>query len=602
MKRTSKMLVLAMMVALTACSSTTAASTQTPSASEASLSYTPGTFTGTGTGHGGNITVEVTLTEDQISDIAVTESNETSGFGDVAATHIITDILENQSLDVDAVSGCTLSANGIRQAIEAALESAGADVDALKKVEKKPVETQDVTLDTDVVVIGSGAAGLTAAYEAANAGADVIILEKLARTGGATRMSSGMLVAGGTQLQAEAGIEDSTQNLIDYWMERGEGNVDEQQVTYVAEHINDALDLFIDLGASYSKDLILQSGTATINRAHMPAGAGAELCDVLESSVKDLGVEILTETTANELIVNDANEVIGVSATGKTGNVTVNAKSVVIATGGFGWNSDMLAEYSPNAVGAWSCSAPGNTGDGITMGQAVGADTVFKGGFIGWKVCTPLYDHTTAIGAPVYGVPNLIVNESGQRIGNESLDYPFIYNQWVEDGSTDFYYIFQNDSSSTKDLVNNVSDTVANLELGVEAGVVYKGETIEELAEVSGLTDLTDTVTTFNQAIDNGVDEAFGRDTSTMVKIENGPYYAIHAQRATLGTFGGLKTAISGEVLNTDGNAIAGLYAAGEVANGDFFPVIYPASGSSISQCVVLGREAGVSAAAYALQ
>ena len=216
MKRISKMLVLTMLVALTACSSTTPTSTQTASTSDATISFTPGTYTGTGTGHGGDITVKVTLTEDKISDITVTESNETSGFGDVAAEHIITAILDNQSFDVDAVSGCTLSANGIRQAIESALESAGADVDALKKVVKQPVETKDVTLDTDVVVIGSGAVGLTAAYEAENAGADVIILEKLARTGGATRMSSGMLVAGGTELQAEANIEDSTQNLIDY--------------------------------------------------------------------------------------------------------------------------------------------------------------------------------------------------------------------------------------------------------------------------------------------------------------------------------------------------------------------------------------------------
>ena len=159
MKRTSKMLVLTMLVALTACSSTTPTSTQTASTSDATISFTPGTYTGTGTGHGGDITVKVTLTEDKISDITVTESNETSGFGDVAAEHIITAILDNQSFDVDAVSGCTLSANGIRQAIESALESAGADVDALKKAQKEGLPEdaekdfeQNVQKDTDAFV------------------------------------------------------------------------------------------------------------------------------------------------------------------------------------------------------------------------------------------------------------------------------------------------------------------------------------------------------------------------------------------------------------------------------------------------------------------
>lgn len=236
------------------------------------------------------------------------------------------------------------------------------------------------------------------------------------------------------------------------------------------------------------------------------------------------------------------------------------------------------------------------------MALALGADTVFKGGFIGWKVGTPAYDHTTAIGAPVYGAANLIVNESGERFGNEALDYPFVYNAMQEDGSDRFYWLFDSGDNETQDLVNNVSNTVANLELGVEAGVVYKAETLEELAEISGLTHLTESVASYNEAIEKGVDEAFGRDVSTMTPIVNGPFYAIVSQRATLGTFGGLNTNITGEVVDENEQAILGLYAAGEVANGEFFPQIYPASGSSISMCVVLGKEAGKSAAAYALK
>ena len=589
-----------MVLSVSACSTNNNESTPSVEATSSAASYKAGTYTGTGTGHGGDITVSVTLSDSAIENIEVTESNETSGFGDVAAEHIISEILENQSLNVDAVSGCTISALGIRNAIDNALESAEVDVKALKAVAKKEVETKDETLDTDIVVVGSGAAGLTAAYEAANAGQKVTIVETLARNGGATRTSSGMIVAGGTDLQKEAGIEDSVENLKEYWMERGEGQVNEEFVNYVAETINDALDLFLDLGVSYNSSLILQSGTATINRAHMPSGAGAELCDKLVEADEKLGVEILTETTAKSLSKDDEGNITGVNCSTKNGTLTVNAKAVILATGGYGASEEMLEKYSPNAAGAWNCSAPKNDGSGINMGIEVGADTTFKGGFIGWKVCTPLYDHTTAVGAPVYGAANLIVNTDGDRVGNEALDYPFVYNGWQEDGSDAFYYIFQSGNGETKDLVNNVSDTIANLELGVEAGVCYKADTLEELAEVSGLKDLVSTVETFNNAVDSGVDEEFGRDTSTMIKIENGPFYALHAQRAILGTFGGLKTQVTGEVLNTEGNVINGLYAAGEMANGEFFPVIYPASGSSISECVTLGREAGRSAAAYA--
>ncbi len=579
----------------------TASETPTDSPVVTETTFTAGTYTGTATGHNGPVTVEVTVSDTEITDIQVVESSETSGIGDVAFAKTTKTILENQSLKTDVVSSCTISYSAFRTAVEQAITEAGGDVSALRKVELKEVETTEETIDTDVIVIGSGAAGLMAAIEASSQGADVVILEKLPRTGGATRTSSGMIVAGGTTLQEEAGIEDSVENLRAYWMERGEGDVDEEFVNYVVDNINDTLYQFMDYGVDYNANLILQSGTATINRAHMPSGAGAELSDALVKAAEDNGVKIYTDTKVESLIQEDG-AVVGVNATTETGTMTVNAKAVIIATGGYASNEEMLQAYSPNASGAWSMSGAGSTGDGITLGLEVGADTVFKGGFIGWKVCTPQYDHTTAIGAPVYGAPDLIVNENGARFVNENLDYPFVYNGMQEDGSDTFYYIFQGGESETVDLENNVSSTVPNLELGVEAGVCYKADTIEELAEVANLPELTAAVEAYNNAIEAGEDTEFGRNTDTMTAYTDGPFYALRAQRATLGTFGGLNTNVTGEVVDVDGNNIAGLYAAGEVANGEFFPVIYPASGSSLSMCVTLGKEAGASAAAYASQ
>lgn len=614
MKKFLSMLLAAVMVlSLTACASDegkadgtdtqTAAPTESAPVEETGeAAYVPGTYTGTGTGKNGAVTVEVTLSENAIENIVVTESNESSGIGDVAAERVIADVLSNQSLNVDAVSGCTISRIAFLTAIKDALTSAGADVDELEKAPAAERTGVAQTLEADVVVVGSGAAGMTAALEAAYAGSSVIVLEKLSYVGGSSRLSSAMLVVGGSKLQEEAGIQDSVENLKEYWIERGEGMIDETWTDYAAENINDALEWFMDLGVNYSSALILQSGTAAISRAHMPAESGRELMDRLEEEAAKYDVQILTDTKATALIQDENGVVCGVTADNFGETVTVNAKAVVLATGGYAASQEKLAQYSPKAVGSLYVGAVGATGDGIDLGLSAGADTVFKGGYIGWKAVTIAYDHTNPVGAPIYGAANLVVDSKGDRFGNESLDYPFMYEDMVANGDDTFYFIFETSASETTDLVNNVSDTTANLELGVAAGVCYKADTIEELAQITGMTNLAVTVEQYNSAIEKGEDEAYGRDTATMTSIVNGPFYALQCKKALLGTFGGLKTQITGEVLDTEGSAIPGLYAAGEVANGDFFPTIYPASGSAMDCAVVFGREAGRSAAAYAAE
>ena len=563
--------------------------------------YTPGTYTGTGTGHGGPVTVEVTVSEETIDNITCVESAESVYMGEVAFERVKAEVLEYQSLNVDAVSGCTLSRAGFLTAITDALEQAGGDVSALKEVEIPEKTGEERTIDTDVVVIGSGGAGLMAAIQASSQGANVVVLEKLARLGGSTLTSSAMLVVGGSKLQEEAGIEDSPEALKEYLKERSEDIADEEWNNYYADHINEVLDMYLDLGVSYLPELVLIQGTTSTPRAHMPAGSGRELIPVLVEEAKKNGVEILTETPAVSLIQDENGAVVGVNADDHGAAVTVNAKAVVIATGGYGWNADMRAEYAPDAADVWPVTSPGSTGDGIVMATDIGAGTVFKGGFIGWKVVTPVYDQSTALGAPIYGAANLIVNEKGSRFGDESLDYPFVYDEMQTDGSDLFYFIFDSGDKETKDLVNNVSDTLNTLEQAVEVGVAYKADTLEELAETVGLDNLAETVANYNAAIEAGVDEEFGRDTATMLPIKNGPFYAMQCRKAILGTFGGINTNITGEVVTADEEVIPGLYAAGEVANGEFFPKKYPSSGLALGEAVLFGREAGASAAAYAL-
>jgi len=553
-----------------------------------------GVYQATVKGHNGPLSLEVEVNDGLIRDIRMLESSESEGIGDVAFDKITGQVLESQTLNVDTATGATISSWAVRNAIEEALEEAGADIDALYNKELKK-DTESIVLDTDIVVLGSGAAGMSAAIEAARAGAEVVVLEKLSRNGGSSRTSSGMVLAGGSDFQNAAGIEDSPEALRQYWLNRAEGDADTDLIDYAASNALESLQFLVDMGISYTKDLILYSGTQATRRAHLPPGYGREFMDKIVETAEDLGVTVYTDTKAVSLI-KEGSRITGVKALHNGADFTVNAGAVIIATGGFDHNEELKAKYAPDAAGAWAVSAPQNTGDGLLMGMEAGADTVFKGGVIGWKVVSPGYGHTTMIGRPLYGLPNLIVDSEGNRFTDESLDYPFIFNAMAENGSDKFYFIFDSDAGDTETLEASTG-TRQSLDLAVEAKVAFKADSIEELAETAGLGSLAAAVEKFNTAFINGQDPEFDRDPATMEEISEGPFYALQCQTATLGTFGGLKVSVDGEVLDKTGAPIEGLYAAGEVANGDFFGSVYPASGSSLGMSVIFGRKTGMTAA-----
>ncbi len=558
-----------------------------------------GTYEGTGNGFYGPITAKVTVVDGRIDIVEFPDFPDSQGIGTTVVNFYSVDLVKFQSMALDQVTGATVSYYGAKTALEEALTSAGFDIEDLESNPNNEPTTPK-NLETDVLVIGSGAAGLSAAIEAAEAGNDVIVIEKLTVYGGSTITSSGMVVVGGSKLQEEAGIEDSVEKLKEYWLGRGDQMVNEEKIAFVADNANDMLDWLMDSGINYSAEGILYSGTADVPRAHIPPTFGLEFIDRLYLRAEAAGAQFHNNTRATELLTVEIGgklTVVGALADNKGQEVEIKAKAVIIATGGFDHNEDLKAEYTPSAVDAWPVSAPGNTGDGLMMAMDIGADTVFQKGVIGWKVVNPQYGHTSLVGKPLYGLPNLVVNEAGDRFINEALDYPFIYEGMEVDGGKLFYFIFDSDVSDTVQ-VEATTNTLEALEAAVEAGVAFKADTLEELQEVSGLRHLVHSVETYNEYAVNGNDE-YGRAADTMKEIKVGPFYAIQSQQATLGTFGGIKTQINGEVLDESGEAIPGLYAAGEVANGDFFGYYYPASGSSITMSVVFGREAGKAASTF---
>ena len=548
------------------------------------LAYTAGDYTATGAGLNGPIEVTVTFDADKIVDIKIGAHSETPGISDPAFAKVPAAIIAGQTLAVDVVAGATFTSNGILEAVEAAVVAAGGDVAALKSTgAAEVVVAEDEVLTYDVVVIGGGAAGIAAASEAKDNGASVILLEKQAGLGGNTIISGGIVYATGTQAQKDAGVEDSVEALVDYWFQRAEGNANKDMLTMVAEKSNTTIEWLQAGGVELGN--LGPTGLSPVPRAlYTSNGGGSGFIVPLAEMIKSKGIDIRTETPAVALLTDATGAVVGVEAVAADGHkVTVNAKSVVIATGGFDGSQAMMRKYSPEYADELFYAAAGNTGDGINMAIEVGADTVFKGGVIGLRGILP-----TSFADPTNGLvwmPYLMVNEIGERFVNESTDYPVIHTALAKQHHA--YLIF--DASQLP------VAAVAGL---IDEGYAFAGETLEALADAMKVDEATflATVARYNE-LKGQEDVDFGKPAAAMTGVGEGPYCAVRVRPATIGTMGGIKVDLDMHVLKADGSIIPGLYAAGACANGDFFYKEYPASGTSIMMCFTVGRIAGENAA-----
>ncbi len=544
--------------------------------------YKPGTYTGEGDGMGGKVKVSVKVDENKILEVNVLENDETQGIGDAAINKIPSKIIEGQTLSVDAVSGATLTSNAILTAVEAALKEAGADISKLMVKSESETLDDEKTYDTEVVVVGGGAAGLSAALEAANNGAKVILVEKLAMTGGSTARSGGKILAAGTDIQKSHEIEDDADLYYNHLMSVGENKVDPVKTRLIADNSLADFNWLVENGVEFSKNIEQLHEKYRPIRGHFVSaqdgkveqdGHGWAITQPLEKMAKEKGVEILLETPAKKLIVDNEGTVTGIECEDAKGNkIIINATAVILATGGYDFNKELLEEYAPLVKPVYSTVAPGNVGDGLIMARDVGAKIQSGGGAV-------LLYLDLAVGVGEVG--GLYVDTTGSRFMDET-DFWFTRTKKLMDrNQLGMFYI--TDAKGNSDRFDAL----------VKDGKMVEGSTIEELAGKLGMTELISTVERYNELGKKGVDEDFNKNSEYMKVVDEGPFYAIAFAPITSGTFGGPITNEKGQVVAEKGGIIKGLYAAGEVANGDLFYQEYPGSGSSISTCVGMGRIAG---------
>lgn len=612
-----RLLVAILAFSLCACNSSTGGSSATStsdSSTETSAKYTPGTYVGKAQGIRSEVEVSVTFDENSITNIEVTSHGETKNIADAAIEKVPAEILEAQSLDVDVVTSVTFTSRAIINAVEEAAKQATDDISPLtaKRTVKKE---NDETIDTDVVVVGMGLAGATAAVSAVDEGVKVVAIEKAGAAGGSSKYSGGFITAVGTKQAQEEGV---TITADDYFASY---NAQEDLSEKKDETDRNAMKAMIERSASdiefldnhndpitgpdgFGSDFKVWHYPADRTSAFDGEAAGADhIVQLMEWLNKQDNFSIYYNTPATKILTDENGKVSGVECTRNDGStLTVNAKSVVLATGGYAASKEMMERFCPDFPQEWvlpyTTSSMYNTGDGITMAEALNADIYEDGWWMDLAIGVDVGGYSTYFPDTLNGLINyanyFVTDGTGKRILNVNSLYgprSIVFAKAMEETGK-IYSIF------TKEGFENGIQFIEDNNR-VDNKNVYKADTLEELAEMTGMDANTfvEQVNRYNEMCEKGVDEDLGQ--TTLIPIGEGPYYAVDIKTITMGTIGGLKTDDDKHVLDKEGNAIDGLYAAGELINGKYFNQVYTSGCAqllSLDSGIIAGRNAATSA------
>jgi len=595
-----------------------------------------GSFTGTAKGMG-EVSVTLTLTDNVITDCTAKGDEETPGIGSVVIEQFPGEVVEGNTINLDSISGATITSNAFVEAAKAALTEAGLNPDDYMAKADKTANGETVSYDADVVVIGAGGAGMTAAMTAADAGQKVVILESQAMVGGNSARATGGMNAAKTVYQDEnefdqaAGVEKTlataaekyadnetitalAKTVSEQWaayqanptgyfdsvelmeldtMVGGKGINDPELVKTLCEGTADAIDWLDENGITLHN--VSSFGGASVKRIHRPVNeegkvvsVGAYMIPLLQENCEKRGIDIVLNTTVDTILTDANGAAVGVSGTDKDGNtVVVNAKSVILATGGFGANLDMVTQYKPELAGFMTTNAAGAQGQGIEMATAIGAGTVDMDQI---QIHPTVEANTAAlITEGLRGDGAILVNANGERFIDEVGTRDVVSAAEIaQPGSYSWLIVDQ-----------AMVDASSVIQGYIKKGYTKTGATYEELAKELDVDPaaFANTMETWNSYVEAKNDPDFGR-TSFANPLNNGPYYAIKVTAGVHHTMGGVTINSATEVLKEDGTVIPGLFAAGEVTGG-----VHGANrlgGTAVADFVVFGRIAGESAANYA--
>lgn len=645
-KWTAALLSAAMILSLLAgCGNTANSSTAAPSSPA-------GTYEGTGAGRNGDITVAVTLDEAAvITNIEVKVQEETPGVGDIAFDQMIPQMVAHNTIAVDAVATATLTSNGLLEAVRAALTAAGVDPANYQNAVATE-QAEDTTYTVDVAVVGAGGAGMAAAAAAAENGASVLVLEKAAAIGGNTKLGEGtynvadaarqqqltmtadnckeveaalavetedpayQALIEATRADYEAWKADNGKTLFDSanWHALqtylGGGSIDNIELirTY-AEGAVDALDwLEGTIGVPFKDDYIFMAIGGKWARGHqvdLIAATGAEsdnggriYIEKLQQYAENLGTTIETNAKVTTLTLAEDGSVNGCIAERTDGSkITVHAKTVILATGGYAASSELVYQYSNGTITTQltSCAAT-STGDGLGLAEQAGGSLINLDQIQVHPLGDPIDDCgcvSEFVGNWLSATEYMFVNKEGKRFVNEDNTRYAISMAELQQTDGQMWLIVDSSAITGDDTRNDLINSL------LADGHSVKADTLEELAEKIGVdaSTLLETVETYNAGMLSGTD-AFGKATSADSTILQAPFYASLRTPTVHYTMGGVEIDTDAHVLNTAGQIIPGLYAAGEVTSG--IHGNNRLGGNAYPDIITFGRIAGTNAAAEA--
>ena len=480
------------------------------------------------------------------------------------------------------------------------------------------------TADADVIIVGAGGAGLSAALEAVDNGAQkVIVLEMTGKTGGALTVTSGTMSAAGTKVQAEENIEDTVESYIADIIKNGSdfgGQPNEELITVYANEAAAAFDWLYDNGVKelLSRDRVtgLRSvfapehalySVARSYKASAPEGYKSSAHYVLDTLVKaEEKIEVVLNTEVTKLVANEKGQVLSVVAEGPEGEVSYTAaKAVIMCTGGYSSNSKLMGEYAEYGEYYLAGGTAAATGKGIRLMQEVGAAITAMDAIPTFPMGLTLKaDETRGQIASTYTwkTGGIVVNQNGERFTNETESNPAPREVALEEQPGAVQYDIYTDKILA-DLVATgqgfFMTAYFNGENALGAHVMYSGNTIEELAAAINVPaeNLKKTIEEYNAAVEKGEPDEFGREYNVSNtynlatnKVEGEKYYAIRLHALCVMTLGGVKANANMQVLDENGAVIPGLYAAGECVGGIWGKFV--SGGTGVMGPIVFGKVA----------